>query len=315
MPHQLADEDYSPFAAPEADTVAAARLGVDPFRAVYAGIQDRVSKKYDAKQQEEKRTEVEQFIRQLPRDLVKEYNDSALSKGLPLIRAEVETLAQRAVNGLLGMGAIDDLLAREGVEDIVINGPSEVMVKKIGRWELTDVTYPDPETVLRKINQGIAHTGRQAGPLIPVVDAHLESGDRVNIVTYPIARPWPVVSIRRRHNAALTLVDFVRSGAGRRERPQPLKLPNYFKHATPDGVLTPLAAAFLHMCVVAGCNVLVVGATGVGKTTFLNVLGKSIPEDRRILIIEDTPELDIRPQVEGRAQNCVYFTTRPESVE
>ncbi len=312
---QYADDDYSPFSAPEAGSLAAARAGVDPFRAVYAEIQKDVSGKYSAKEQEEKRPEVEQFIRQLTRDLVRQYNDTALSKSLPLIQADVETLAQRAINDLLGMGAIDDLLALDGVEDIVINGPGEVMIKRYGKWELTDVTYPDPETVLYKINQGIAHTGRQAGPLIPVVDAHLESGDRVSIVTYPVARPWPVVSIRKRHNSALTMLDFVRSGAGRRARPAPPKLPNYFKHAGPEGILTPLAAAFLHMCMVAGCNVLVVGATGIGKTTFLNVLGKGIPPDRRILVIEDTPELDIRPQVDGRARNCVYFTTRPESVE
>ncbi len=201
------------------------------------------------------------------------------------------------------------------VEDIVINGPAEVMVKRYGRWELTDVTYPSSEAVLYKINQGISHTGRQAGPMIPIVDAHFKSGNRVNIVTYPIARPWPIVSIRKRHDVDLTLTNFVSSGAGRREKPDAPKLPNYFKHAGPDGILSPLAATFLHMCMVAGFNVLVIGATGVGKTTFLNVLGKCIPEDRRVLVIEDTPELDIRPELGGRPRNCVYFTTRPESVE
>lgn len=310
------DDDYSPLGRTDSVVLASANSGADPYQAIFKIVQSATGTRFDAREIDQGGPLVEQSIRQLAREEYQKYNDAAVTRGLDLIREEVETVCQRMINDILGMGALDSLLALEGVEDIALNGPDEVFVKRFGKWEYRpEVSYPDSEALLRKVNQGIAHTGRQAGPVIPIVDAALKSGHRVNIVTHPIASPWPIISIRKRNDASLSLSDLVKRGGGAREGVKPLRIPDYFAQASGDGVFTPLAAVFLHICMIAGFNVLVIGSTGVGKTTLLNALGKAIPEDRRILVIEDTRELDIRPAVEGRPHNCIYFTTRAESVE
>jgi len=98
--------------------------------------------------------------------------------------------------------------------------------------------------------------------------------------------------------------------------PRPrLHVPDYTQVAVPGAMLTAQAARFLHYAVLAGMNIVVVGATGVGKTSFLGVLGRLIPEWLRILVIEDTRELNMRPNDDGLPQNCVYFTTRLGGLE
>jgi len=215
------------------------------------------------------------------------------------------------------MGPIENLLRLPDVEDIAINGPSDIWYRRHGYWERSDSTYPDSQTLLLTLNRAIVHTNRQAGPLTPIVDATLRSGHRISIVTEPVAEPWPVATIRLHRNHGLSIEDLIANGGQDRILPPARRLPNYYAQDQGQGLFSALVASFLHMAVVAGLNILVVGATGVGKTTVLGALGRLIPTERRVIVIEDTRELRLRTTLSegGAAQNCVYFTTRAESVE
>ena len=250
--------------------------------------------------------------------LVAAANDQALSAGgQPAFSQPTEGVVQALLNDLLGMGPIENLLRLPDVEDIAINGPDDIWFRRHGYWERSEYTYPDPQTLLLTLNRAIVHTNRQAGPLTPIVDATLRSGHRVSIVTEPIAEPWPVATIRLHRDRGLSMQDLVEQGGQDRVTPPSHRLPNYYTHDQGQGLFSALVASFLHMAVVAGLNILVVGATGVGKTTLLGALGRAIPTERRVIVIEDTRELRlrVRPSEGGAAQNCVYFTTRAETVE
>jgi pilus assembly protein CpaF len=220
---------------------------------------------------------------------------------------------QALLNDIFGMGPIEVLMRLPDVEDIAINGPCDIWFKRRGYWEKSDIEYPDPQALLVTLNRAIVHTNRQAGPLTPIVDATLRSGHRINIVTQPLATPWPVASIRIHRDRTLLMEDLVVMGGEDRAAPQPRLLPDYFERDSGRGTVAPLAATFLHMAVLAGFNILVVGPTGVGKTTVLGALGRLIPADRRILVIEDTRELRIRGM--ANSANCIYLVTRPPSLE
>ncbi len=290
--------------------------GAPPYVTVLSRLQQEAGKRFQAFELRNPTEAVEGWLRERGRALIGEHNDLAVTASEPQIEGDIDEIVRRMISEIIGLGGIEDLLLLDGVEDIAVNGPNEVCVKRFGRWEFhPEVTYPDSQSLLNRLNHWIAHTGRQAGPLLPIVDAHLQSGHRINIVTSPIAEPWPVAVIRKRGEAGLTMMDLVQRGGGARGKPEPVKIPRYWESATSDGVFTGTAAFFLHMAVAAGMNILVVGATGVGKTTLLGALGKMIPEDRRILVIEDTRELSMREAVDGRPRNCVYFTTRAETVE
>lgn len=227
-----------------------------------------------------------------------------------------ELVAEALLNELFGLGQLEELLQIPDIEDIAINGHRDIWYKARGGWVKSHIEYPDPQTLLSILNRAIVHSGRQAGPLTPIVDATLRTGHRINIVTDPVAFPWPVASIRLHRFNVLTMADLVRSGGEDTERPEPPLIPNYAEFESGCGLFTAVGAAFLHMAVVAGLNILVVGPTGVGKTTVLGALGRMIPADKRIILIEDTPELSFRGGKEdGYVENAVYFRTRADSVE
>ena len=263
---------------------------------------------------------LESFTQKWVPILIREHNQNAMMSGGKDFTGDVAETTERIWADFLGLGPIQYLLKDESTEDVVINGPLEVLVKRHGRWEdCPDIKFESSESILVKLNRAIAHTGQQAGTLIPIVDATLRSGHRVNIVSHPLAEPWPVISIRRRRDIPLTMSDLVRRGGPKTRGLQSSKnnLPaiDYSQIASSEGVLSPEAALFLHLCALAGSNILVIGETGSGKTSLMNVIAGLIPDDRRIVAIEDTRELNIRPPVEGRPHNCVYFTTRSATVE
>lgn len=250
-------------------------------------------------------------------DVIRLINDHSLQAQARLAFEQPdEQIAEALMNDLFGMGPIETLLRVPGVEDIVINGPKDIWYSAGAGWRKSDIEYSDSETLQIKLNRWIVHTGRQVGPLSPIVDGTLRSGHRINIVTAPLADPWPVASLRIHRDKGLSMEQLVSSGGTDRDPPQPLMLPNYFAHENGEGMFSALAATFLHMAVVAGFNLLVVGATGVGKTTVLGALGRMIPADRRIIVIEDTPEINFRGgKADGQVNNSVSFRTRPATLE
>ncbi|MFO7741730.1 MAG: ATPase, T2SS/T4P/T4SS family, partial [Anaerolineae bacterium] len=174
---------------------------------------------------------------------------------------------------------LETLRRTKDVEDIAINGPQEVYIFRRGRWEpVADIAWDSEEELLELLNRAIAPTGRQISPLRPVCDAILPNGDRINVVIRPCAKPSPCVSIRARATERISFLDLVsvpqHRGIGRRA----WNVPDYTLLAQEDAMLDAVTATFLHMAVVAGTNILVVGSTGVGKTTVLSALGELIHE-------------------------------------
>lgn len=228
-------------------------------------------------------------------------------------------LEDRIFRLLYQLGPINLLLQDPKVEDIAINGASEIFVRTSVGWEIApahimeDMTG-DNERFLSMLNNAISASGQQAGPSRPIIDERLPDGSRVSILTDPVAADgvWPVVVIRRHRTKSFTAHDFVAKPVQTFD-PPPHKITDYFQQWNPKALLTPSAILFLQMAVISGLNIAILGRTGVGKTAFISMLGQHIPSDRRVLVLEDTRELKLR---EGATpQNCVYMTTIPKRME
>ena len=262
--------------------------------------------------------ELQARVAAIIRKAVDEENITRVSRGrMPVVDEDnpVEEWVERVFATLYGLGPIEDLLDDESIEDIAINGPGEVYVRTYEGWQYMPVDLAaDAEQLLWRVNQVIAFSGKQAGPLQPVVDVQLPSGHRLNAVTFPITDPWPVVVIRRHRPVAWTLEEFVGEPVRMRELFVEPEIPDYVAQEVEAALLSGAAATYLHAAVLAGLNILVIGRTGVGKTAILSALGQKIPQDRRVLVLEDTRELKLRPDGD-RPLNCVYFVTRRKLLE
>ncbi|MCC6192512.1 MAG: CpaF family protein [Anaerolineales bacterium] len=317
----LTVDAYNPLAGqphPARHPAEGALLAAQPYDLVKTQLRDRALAQFSAAELAEAKPDTLAWLAECAHELIAAARDQALSASAqPAFTQPAEAVVQALLNDVLGMGPIEALLRLPDVEDIAINGPTDIWYRRHGYWERSDATYPDAQSLLLTLNRAIVHTNRQAGPLTPIVDATLRSGHRMSIVTEPVAEPWPVATIRVHRDRGLSLEDLVAGGGQDRITPPSRKLPNYYAHDQGQGLFTGLVASFLHMAVVAGLNLLVVGATGVGKTTVLGALGRMIPTERRVIVIEDTRELRLRVRASegGAAQNCVYFTTRAESLE
>jgi pilus assembly protein CpaF len=260
--------------------------------------------------------EVRGTVEDMARREIAAYEARAAGSGEPGLSVPAEQVAKQILAAILGLGPLDDLLAMPGVEDIAVNGPDEVQVYRGGGWEDTGVDFGSEEQLLLFLNNAIAHTGRTVSPLEPVVDATITGGHRINVVMRPCAEPSVCAAIRVRRRTGFTVQDFV--GRDMRQdmvaRPR-FEVPDYVAEAVEGAMLTAQAARFLHYAVLAGMNIVVVGGTGTGKTSLLSLLGSWIPAWLRILVIEDTRELNMRPSTNGVPNNCVYFTTRLASLE
>lgn len=197
---------------------------------------------------------------------------------------------QRLINEVLdetfGLGPLEVLLQDPLISDILVNGPKQVYVERRGRLELTEVQFRDNAHLMHVIDKIVSAVGRRCDETCPLVDARLADGSRVNAVIPPLAIDGPSMSIRRFGADPLTWDDYLR-----------------FKSCTPE------IRDFLHACVEAHLNILVVGGTGSGKTTLLNNLSSFIPDTDRIVTIEDAAELQLRQP------HVVRLETRPANIE
>lgn len=311
---------YNPLAVKAMpNTAAAGSNGKAPYEAALNLLREAATGQngqFTPAELEAQAPETVQWCKAKSFDIVRLLNDRSLSANArPAFEQPDEQIVEALLNDLFGMGPIEALMRMPDVEDIAINGPDDVWYKARGGWVKSDIGYRSAEVLQITLNRAIVHTNRQVGPLAPIVDATLRAGHRINIVTEPLAHPWPVASIRIHRDKSLTMEDLVVSGGQDHSQPEPHRISNYFACDNSQGMFSALSATFLHMAVVAGFNILVVGATGVGKTTVLGALGRMIPADRRILVIEDTRELKIRGNGKNNADNNVYFVTRPATVE
>ncbi|MHB1006842.1 MAG: CpaF family protein [Chloroflexota bacterium] len=184
---------------------------------------------------------------------------------------ETEQLWEAVHDELIGFGPIEPLLRDERVTEVMVNGPDLVYAEVKGRLRETDVRFADAGHVMRIIWRILKPLGRRVERKWPMVDARLPDGSRVNAIIPPCALNGPTLTIRKFSKKPLTVSDLVRFGS-----------------------LTSEMAEFLRVCVLARMNVVVAGGTGSGKTTLLNVLSSFIPDDERIVTIEDSAELQLR---------------------
>ncbi len=187
-----------------------------------------------------------------------------------LKRSEEEELLAEIISYCIGFGPIESLLKDPEITEIMINGPQQIYVERKGNIELTDFTFTDEHQMLHLIDRIISPLGKRLSEFEPFVDARLNDGSRVNIVRSPVSRIGPLMTIRKFSYRVLGMEDLNNSGS-----------------------LNPVVAEFLRACVVARLNILISGGTGTGKTTLLNALINFIPENERLITIEDTRELVI----------------------
>jgi pilus assembly protein CpaF len=193
---------------------------------------------------------------------------------------------KEVLNDLLGYGPIQPLLNDPEVTEVMVNGPKSVYVEKKGQLVKTSVAFDDDNHVLQIIDRIILPLGRHVDPDSPTVDARLPDGSRVNAVVRPVAIDGPSITIRKFSKEKLginNLIDF--------------------------GSITEKMAEFLRACVLARLNIIISGGTGSGKTTLLNVLSSFIPEEERIVTIEDAAELQLQQD------HIVRMETKPENVD
>ena len=186
----------------------------------------------------------------------------------------------------LGLGALEDLLADPEITDIMVNNKDEIFIERFGKIELTSKKFLSNDQVRTIIERIIAPLGRRIDESVPMVDARLADGSRVNAIIPPLALTGPTLTIRK----------------FRKERYKTADLVNF-------GALTPDMAGFIKACVACRKNVIVSGGTGSGKTTVLNALSEFIPEGERIITLEDAAELKLSQQ------HWVRLESRPPNIE
>jgi pilus assembly protein CpaF len=207
-------------------------------------------------------------------------------ENMPLSTSDRERLVEEVRHELFGLGPLEPLLADPTISDILVNSPQNIYIERRGKLERTDVTFKDDEHLMRVIERIVSSVGRRIDESSPMVDARLSDGSRVNAIIPPLSLDGPVLSIRR-------------FGA------EPLRMSKLIE----IGALTKDIADMFEMCVSARLNVLISGGTGAGKTTLLNALSAYIPEEQRIVTIEDSAELQLQQP------HVVRLETRPPNIE
>ncbi len=251
----------------------------ESFREAKYRVQNRLINELDPKLDLTNQVEVRQQIEEL-------FAKIADEEGLALTRAERVRMLEQITDEILGLGPLEPLLRDETLTEVMVNGPQQIYIEREGRLELTNVTFQNDEHVMKVIQRIIAPIGRRIDESSPMVDARLPDGSRVNAIIPPLSLVGPVITIRKFSATPFTVNDLVRFGTA-----------------------TPEMFEFLEACVKARLNIFVSGGTGSGKTTTLNILSSFIPDDERIVTIEDAAELQLRQE------HVVTLESRPANIE
>src|SRR5881296_1675266 len=251
----------------------------ESFRDVKFRIQSRVISDLDPKLDLTNQVEVRRQIEEIFGKVIDE-------EGLALTRAERVRMLEQITDEIIGLGPLEPLLRDESITEVMVNGPRQVYIERAGKLELTNVVFQNDDHVMRIIDRIIAPIGRRVDESSPMVDARLTDGSRVNAIIPPLSLVGPVITIRKFSASPFTVDDLIRFGT-----------------ATAD------MFDFLRACVEARLNIFVSGGTGSGKTTTLNVLSSFIPNDERIVTIEDAAELQLRQE------HVISLESRPANIE
>ena len=191
-----------------------------------------------------------------------------LAQETGISRDDRQRIALEVTDDILGHGPLERLLADESVTEIMVNGPYDIWIERGGRLSPSDVVFNDEWHLRRIVNKMVAQVGRRIDESSPMVDARLPDGSRVNAVIPPLSLSGPLITIRKFSRKRLTLDDMIKLGT-----------------------LSQETVEFLQRCIQAQLNMLISGGTGSGKTTLLNALSTAIPNEERIVTIEDAAEL------------------------
>ncbi len=201
-------------------------------------------------------------------------------------RDERARLVEEMVHDVTGFGPLEPLLQDDTITEVMVNGPTQIYIERAGKIERIDSVFLNDEHVLRIIDRIITPLGRRIDESSPRVDARLPDGSRVNAIVEPLSLVGPVITVRKFAARPYTVDDLVRFGTATAEM-----------------------FDFLRACVEAKLNVFVSGGTGSGKTTLLNVISSFIPNDERIVTIEDAAELQLRQE------HVITLESRPPNLE
>jgi len=203
-----------------------------------------------------------------------------------ITEADRQRLISEVNNELLGLGPLEPLLWDDEITDILVNGHDNIYVEKRGKLHRTDVTFHDDHHLMLIIDRIVSQVGRRVDEASPMVDARLPDGSRINAIIPPLALDGPSLSIRRFGRRRYDIGALVENGS-----------------------MTRQFVDFLYAAVRARLSLLVSGGTGSGKTTMLNCLSAFVPEDERIVTIEDSAELSLQQP------HVVRLETRPANLE
>ena len=209
-----------------------------------------------------------------------------LSGETGIARDDRERLTNEIADDILGYGPLERLLADDSITEIMVNGPGEIWIERQGRLYETTVRFSDDSHLRRIINRMVAQIGRRIDESSPMVDARLPDGSRVNAIIAPLSLSGPLLTIRKFSRKRLGLQDMVNIGS-----------------------LSEESVDFLRRCIMAQLNVLISGGTGSGKTTLLNALSSAIPDNERIVTIEDAAELQLHQR------HVLRLEARPPNIE
>jgi pilus assembly protein CpaF len=206
--------------------------------------------------------------------------------GFAVTREERERLVEGMVHDVTGFGPLEPLLSDPSITEVMVNGPNHIYIERRGKIQRIDSHFLNDEHVLRVIDRIITPLGRRIDETSPRVDARLPDGSRVNAVIEPLSLVGPVITVRKFAQTPFTVDDLIKFGTA-----------------------TPEMFDFLRACIEARLNLFVSGGTGSGKTTTLNVLSSFIPDDERIVTIEDAAELQLRQE------HVITLESRPPNLE
>ena len=242
-------------------------------------VQNKLLSELDPSMDVTRTEEVRRTIQDLFEQILAEEN-------IVLSRPERARLFEQIAAEILGFGPLQPLLEDDTITEIMVNGPKNVYIERKGKLHRVPVTFENNDHVMRIIDRIVAPLGRRIDESSPYVDARLQDGSRVNAVIPPISLVGPTLTIRKFSKNPITVEQLIQFGS-----------------------ISPEAIQFLKACVEARLNILISGGTGSGKTTFLNVLSSFIPNDERIITIENAAELQLRQE------HVVTLESRPPNIE
>lgn len=242
-------------------------------------VQNKLLAELDPSMDITRTDEVKRTIQELFEQILSEEN-------IVLSRPERARLFEQIAAEILGLGPLQPLLEDDTITEVMVNGAKNIYIERKGKLHRVPVTFENNEHVLRIIDRIVAPLGRRIDESSPYVDARLQDGSRVNAVIPPISLVGPVLTIRKFSKNPITVEQLVQFGS-----------------------ITMESLQFLKACVEARLNIIISGGTGSGKTTLLNVMSGFIPDDERIITIENAAELQLRQE------HVVTLESRPPNIE